>query len=158
MITQSRQGAKCSKEILSDSHWDFKGTRPWTLAILGKVGVTKRPLASRRSQYTVGMCETRGDVSRRRFGRAALLGAALPAVSAAPQQQAGAGLSDAENAEVEARYDNAMRQYGSRLSEEQRQRIRRVLNANERMMSNIREFPLDNGDTPATVLKLEGGK
>ena len=104
------------------------------------------------------MSETRGDISRRKFGRAALLGAALPAVSAAPQQPATAGLSDAENAEVEARYNNAIRQYGDRLSDEQRQRIRRILAANERMMSHIREFPLDNGDTPATVLKLEGGK
>ena len=59
---------------------------------------------------------------------------------------------------MEARYNNAVRQYGDRLSEEQRQRIRRILAANQRMMSHIREFPLDNGDTPATDLKLEGGK
>jgi hypothetical protein len=59
---------------------------------------------------------------------------------------------------VEARYNNTIRQYGDRLNEEQRQRIRRVLTTNERMMSHIREFPLDNGDTPATVLKIEGGK
>jgi hypothetical protein len=104
------------------------------------------------------MSETKGYISRRRFGRAALLGAALPSVSAAPQQPAGPGLSDAESAEVEARYNNAIRQYGDRLSEEQRQRIRRILATNERMMSHIREFPLDNGDTPATILKLEGGK
>jgi hypothetical protein len=104
------------------------------------------------------MGETKHAISRRKFGRAALLGAALPAVSAPPQQQTGAGLSDAENAQVEARYNNAIRQYGDRLSEEQRQRIRRILATNERMMSHIREFPLDNSDTPATVLKLEGGK
>jgi hypothetical protein len=104
------------------------------------------------------MSEMRRDISRRKFGHAALLGAALPAVSAAPQQPAGSGLSDAENAEVEARYNNAIRQYGDRLSGEQRQRIRRILATNERMMSHIREFPLDNGDTPATVLKLEGAK
>jgi hypothetical protein len=104
------------------------------------------------------MSETRGDISRRKFGRTALLGAALPAVSAAPQQPATAGLTDAENAEVETRYNNAMRQYGDRLSEDQRQHIRRILVTNERMMSHIREFPLDNGDTPATVLKLEGAK
>jgi hypothetical protein len=110
-------------------------------------------------QYTVGMSETRRAISRRKFGSAALLSAALPTVSAAPQQQqADATLSPAENSEVEARYNNAIRQYGDRLSEEQRQRIRRILTTNERMMSHIREFPLDNGDTPATVLKLEGSK
>jgi hypothetical protein len=115
-------------------------------------------VAPGRWQYTVGMSETKHAISRRKFSRAALLGAALPTVSAAPQQPAGAGLSDAENAEVEARYNNAIRQYGDRLSEEQRQRIRRILATNERMMSHIREYPLGNGDTPATVLKLEGGK
>jgi hypothetical protein len=104
------------------------------------------------------MSETGRDISRRKFGRAALLGAALPAVPAAPQQPAGPGISDADNAEVDARYNNAIRQYGDRLTEEQRQRIRRILAANQRMMSHIREFPLDNGDTPATVLKLEGAK
>lgn len=104
------------------------------------------------------MNETKRPISRRNFGRAALVGAALPAVGAAPQQPADAALSAGENAEVEARYSNAIRQYGERLSEEQRQRIRRILSANERMMSHIREFPLDNGDTPATVLKLEGSK
>jgi hypothetical protein len=115
-------------------------------------------LAPGRWQYTVEMSETKRAISRRKFGHAAILGAALPAVSAAPQQPAGAGLSAAENAEVEARYNNVIRQYGDRLSEEQRQRIRRILTANQRMMSHIREFPLDNGDTPATVLKLEGAK
>jgi hypothetical protein len=104
------------------------------------------------------MSETKRAISRRKFASAAIMGAALPAVSGAPQQPAGAGLSEAENAEVEARYNNVIRQYGDRLSEEQRQRIRRILTANERMMSHIREFPLVNGDTPATVLKLEGAK
>jgi hypothetical protein len=104
------------------------------------------------------MSESRRDISRRKFGRAALVGAALPAVSAAPQQPGAAVLSDAENAEVDARYNNAMRQYGDRLSEGQRQHIHCILVTNERMMSHIREFPLDNGDTPATVLKLEEGK
>jgi hypothetical protein len=104
------------------------------------------------------MSETRRPISRRKFGSAALLGAALPAIASAPPQQAGEPLSSADEADVEARYNNAIRQYGDRLSEEQRQRIRRILTANERMMSHIREFPLDNGDTPATVLKLEGSK
>jgi hypothetical protein len=67
-------------------------------------------------------------------------------------------MSEGENAEVEARYTEAMRKYGARLSEEQKQRIRGILTTNERMMSRIREFPLDNGDTPATVLKLAGVK
>ncbi len=100
----------------------------------------------------------KNSISRRRFAtRAALAGALLPAAAEAQQRQ-GAPLSEPESAEVEARYTEAMRKYGSRLSEEQKQRIRTILTANERMMSRIREFPLENGDTPATVLKLAGVK
>lgn len=91
-----------------------------------------------------------------RFGvRAALTGGLLPALAQA-QQGRGAPLNPTESAEVEARYNEAMRKYGSRLTDEQKQRIRGILTANERMMSRIREFPLDNGDAPATVLKLAG--
>jgi hypothetical protein len=98
------------------------------------------------------------SISRRRFGvRAALASGLLPA-SAQAQQRQGLPLNETENAEVEARYNEALRKYGARLTEEQKQRIRQVLTANERMMSRIREFPLDNGDTPATVLKLAGAK
>jgi hypothetical protein len=98
------------------------------------------------------------SISRRRFGvRAVLAGGMLPAVAQVQQRQ-GPPLNETENAEVEARYKEAMRKYGARLTEEQKQRIHQVLTANERMMSRIREFPLDNGDTPATVLKLAGAK
>jgi len=105
------------------------------------------------------MDETNRAISRRTFGRAALVSAAIPALPAAPQRDTGEALTEPQNSEVEARYNNVIRQYGSRLNEEQRQHIRRVLTANERMLSHIREFPLDNGDPMATVLKLaEGGK
>jgi hypothetical protein len=103
------------------------------------------------------MTKSDNPISRRRFGaKAALAGGLLPAVTQAQRQ--GAPLAAPESAEVEARYNESMRKYGSRLSEEQKQRIRGILTTNERMMSHIREFPLDNGDTPATVLKLAGAK
>ena len=88
--------------------------------------------------------------------RAALAGGLLPAVSQAQRFQ-GPPLSDAESAEVEARYNEAMRKYGSRLTDAQKQRIRGILATNERMMHSIREFPLANGDTPASTLKLAEG-
>ena len=104
------------------------------------------------------MSKSGNSISRRRFGvRAALAGGLLPAAAAA-QGRGGPALTDAENGEVEARYAEAIRRYGSRLTDEQKQRIRSILTANERMMERIREFPLDNGDTPATVLKLAGVK
>lgn len=104
------------------------------------------------------MRQSKDGISRRRFGqRAALLGGLLPAAQA--QRQQGPPLSEGETAEVEARYQESIRRYGARMSDEQKQRIRQILTANERMMAHIREFPLDNGDTPASVLRLErGGK
>jgi hypothetical protein len=56
--------------------------------------------------------------------------------------------------EVEAWFNETVGRYGDRLSDEQRSRIRRVLIQNQRMLAPIRNFPLDNGDTPATSLKL----
>jgi hypothetical protein len=104
------------------------------------------------------MSQSKPGISRRRFGqRAALLGGLLPTASQAQRQQ-GPPMSDAENGEVEARYQEAMRRYGSRMNDEQKQRIRTILSTNERMMRSIREFPLDNGDAPATTLKLAGGE
>jgi hypothetical protein len=102
------------------------------------------------------MRPSKGGISRRGFGqRAAILSGLLPAAAQAQRQQ-GPPLSDAESAEVEARYQEAMRRYGARMTDEQKQRIRGILATNERMLASIREFPLDNGDTPATVLKLAG--
>ena len=103
------------------------------------------------------MTRTRSPISRRRFGVSAALAGGLFSTTAQGQRQ-GAQLSQPETAEVDARYNEVMRKYGSRLSDDQKQRIRGILTANERMMSHIREFPLDNGDTPATVLKLAGAK
>jgi len=103
------------------------------------------------------MSQSKTGISRRRFGkRAALLTGLMPAAAQA-QRQPGPPLPAPEKGEVEARYQEAMRRYGSRLSDAQKQRIHGVLTANERMLSHIREFPLDNGDTPATVLKLAEG-
>lgn len=97
-------------------------------------------------------------ISRRGFGaRVALAGAILPAAAPAQQRQ-GPPLSEAENAEIEARYNEAVRKYGTRLNDSQKQRIRGILTQNERMMERIREYPLENGDSPASVLKLAGAK
>lgn len=91
------------------------------------------------------------NFSRRRFARraAALTGAAAVStsvVSAAPDAIA----SD----EVEARLANIVRQYGSRLSPEQVQHLRKILVENERMLAAVRSFSIENGDPPASVLKI----
>ncbi len=101
-------------------------------------------------------------ISRRRFAAHAALTTALIPAAAVPeaqaQQRGGPPLSDAESGEVDARYAESMRKYGARLDDAQKQRIRGILTTNERMMSRIREFPLDNGDSPASTLKLAEGK
>jgi hypothetical protein len=109
-------------------------------------------------------------ISRRDFGRRAGMGAAIAVSSATllgcntasvreakpgdkTPDQAG-GLTADQTQEVEARLANVIRKYGNRLSEEQRQHLRRILTYNERMLVSIRTFPLQNGDPPASVLKI----
>lgn len=81
--------------------------------------------------------------------------AAKPAASTASSPPAvEAGLSQSEQAEVESRYQNLIRVWGERLSDEQHERVHRVLVANARMMQPMRAFQLENGDPPAEVLRV----
>jgi len=110
-------------------------------------------------------------ISRRDFGLRAGLAAAIAVSSssllgcnAASVREAkpgdktpdkgGGGLTADQAQEVEARLANVIRKYGNRLSEEQRQHLRRILTYNERMLVAIRAFSLQNGDPPASVLKI----
>jgi hypothetical protein len=110
-------------------------------------------------------------LSRRDFGRRAVIGAAvtlssfaLLARNIASVQESKPGekspdkssrsLTPDQAQEVEARLANIVRKYGNRLSEEQRQHLRRILTYNERMLASIRTFSLQNGDPPASVLKI----
>lgn len=116
-------------------------------------------------------------VSRRRFGRNA---AALAALVVSPasllaaggdrgdggparaelQSQATSGdysklgISPEQAAEVEAKLANIVRKFGNRLSAEQREHLRRILAYNERMLAGVRAFALQNGDPPASVLRV----
>ena len=106
-------------------------------------------------------------VSRRDFGRGAVLAlasaAAVPAgilssgeAAAQPAQQAQApgDLSPELLAEIEAKMQNILRRWGDRLSEDQRTRLRSTVTRHVRMLETIRAYPLENGDCPASVLKL----
>jgi len=111
-----------------------------------------------------------GRISRRRFGRSAATAAVLslsPRVLAAgpgdPRQGLGAeakaqeaslGLTPEQAEEVEAKLANITRKYGSRLTEAQRNHLRRILAYNQRMLAGVRAVSLRNGDTPATVFKV----
>ncbi len=65
-----------------------------------------------------------------------------------------AGLTPQQTADVDAKLANIVRQYGNRLTGEQREHLRRILTYNEKMLASIRAFPLENGDPPASVLKI----
>lgn len=95
-------------------------------------------------------------VSRRKFGMGAVAAtfAAGGKMAAGTPQAEPPDVTPEQAAEVEARLGEAVRRYGDRLSDAQRQRLRRVLTQNARMLSIIRSFPLENGDTPATTVKL----
>jgi hypothetical protein len=116
------------------------------------------------------------SADRRRFtlGAAATAAAALispaealnqaaakpPETAQEKLQAAMAKLSPAAQAEVEAKLASILRKYGSRLSDEQKLDIRRVLAETQEGLEKMRAFPLDNSDQPATVFHLEaqGGR
>ena len=102
-------------------------------------------------------------ISRRRFGQQAAL-AATAVLAPAPSFSAAhdfggkatndSGLAPEQSQEVEARLANIVRKYGDRLTQEQRHHLRRILTYNEKMLASVRAFPLQNGDSPADVLKV----
>lgn len=109
-------------------------------------------------------------ISRRQFSRKAAVAAAAtftaPALLAttAPTTEAARpqekkpepleGLTPEQTAEVDARLANILRKYGSRFNDDQKTRLRRILAQQERMMAPVRAFSLQNGDPPASVLRL----
>jgi hypothetical protein len=102
-------------------------------------------------------------ISRRRFGQHAALAAALslsPAQLLAllhhsrRQSHENVELTPEQMENVEAKLDNIIRKYGSRVSQDQRRHLRRILIYNERMLASVRSFALQNGDPPAGVLKI----
>jgi hypothetical protein len=102
-----------------------------------------------------GKCssESGPGLSRRQFGQQAAwagLGAALAVRPAAAQNED----SHQNGGDNEARYQAIIRRYGKRLSEEQRKRLRKILDYNEKLLAPVRTFPLDNGQPAATVLKF----
>jgi hypothetical protein len=47
-----------------------------------------------------------------------------------------------------------MTRWGSRLSDDQKTRMRTIITRHVRMLETVRAYPLENGDSPASVLKL----
>ena len=102
-------------------------------------------------------------VTRRQFAGtlgSVLLGGALPALPATSFQgtQEGLGsrphlIEDADWQELQARYRNVIRVYGSRLSGAQRHSLGQVLTTNQRMLASIRAFIVQNQDVSACTFR-----
>lgn len=101
-------------------------------------------------------------LSRRGFCRHAVVVATTVALGA-PVDVASEDLHPLPNAsqtaseqdrEADAKLANIIRKFGARLSNDQRQYLRRILVYNENMLASVRAFPLQNDDAPASVLKI----
>lgn len=119
-------------------------------------------------------------ISRRKFGLEAAIGAAAaatlslspprlptarrdldnisPAIPPSEQESTAAKLTPEQSRDVEAKLANIIRNYGERLSEEQRKHLRKILAYNQTLLAPIRAFSLHNGDPPVIPLKLSSGK
>lgn len=112
------------------------------------------------------------EVSRREFGRRVaftVAGSALAATSVSAsteaiagvlpvsirlQEQAESSLPAEAQAEVEAKLQHVLAQYGHLLSDEQKKLMRRTVTSHVRMLEAIRPIPVGNSDAPATILQL----
>ena len=108
------------------------------------------------------------QVSRRRFGKDLAMATAFSfsraglfssprsssQITNAEAQGHDADGGSVQNAEVEAKLANIVRKYGSRLSQDERVHLRKILVYNEKMLASVRAFSLENGDSPATVFKV----
>ena len=101
-------------------------------------------------------------VSRRSFGKttAMAMGSSLLLSHGAKGEQNAAPSSAPQSAkdEVELKLHNVVAKWGDRLSEAQRGRVRKILQYHVRMLESVRKFPVANGDSPASVLKLMMGE
>ena len=102
-------------------------------------------------------------ISRRSFAQHAAIAAALslsPAHLLAGSHDLHGRPRDAvdltteQTQDVEAKLANIVRKFGDRLSDQQRQHLRRILGYNEKMLASVRAFSLQNGDPPASVLRI----
>lgn len=105
-------------------------------------------------------------LSRRDFARRAAIAAATAAavpgkILAAPAAGgSGSGAKQEKKAavesqaEIESKIQAIFRQYGDRLSDEQKTDIRRLVREGQKPLEAMRAFPLGNADQPGNVLKL----
>lgn len=100
------------------------------------------------------MSTSKSKLTRRALISSAATGLALTVTEFAQENPPQDALPPADQTAVDAKYANVIRKYGDRLDDAQRTRVRRTLVQHQRMLMRVRDFPLDNGDAPATGLRL----
>jgi hypothetical protein len=90
-------------------------------------------------------------LSRRAFG-------SLIAASALVRARATEAAEAAPNAEVEARIQWIFTKYGSRLNDEQRADIRRIITSGQQGIDAMRAFPLGNEVGPPVPFRVYSGR
>jgi hypothetical protein len=99
-------------------------------------------------------------LSRRDFGRGALLTTAAAAVpdrssaKAAVLSQSADSPSAQLSPEAEAHFRAIINKHGSRLSEEQRADVKRLLGSAQKTSDALRGFALENSDEPANIFRI----
>jgi hypothetical protein len=93
-----------------------------------------------------------GNGSRREFAQKIVVAgaAAVFGISDPPMVATDTSTRD----EAASHFQRILQKYGDRLSNEQETRLRKILAYNEKMMEAIRNFPLENGQPTASVLKF----
>lgn len=64
------------------------------------------------------------------------------------------GLTTKQVADVDAKLANILRKHPNRFSDAQKKRLRRILAQQERLLAPVRAFHVENGDSPASVLRV----
>lgn len=120
----------------------------------GSAGITRRTFARNAALAAATIAVLPADAFPQAAPPSPAPRAPSPAESNAPPK-----LSAASLAEVEARVQGVMRQFGARLSDAQKAEVRRLITLGQKSVEDLRAYPLDISDEPATILKLRrGGK
>ena len=93
-------------------------------------------------------------ISRRGLVLGTAAAALSPAALESQDNPVPGPLPPADQAAVDAKYANVIRKYRDRLSEAQQTRAKEILVRHQRMLMRVRDFSLENGDAPATSLRL----
>jgi hypothetical protein len=102
------------------------------------------------------------NISRRDFSRVMALTAASAALPLTPGAAAGGAAPGQEakpealklSPEAESQVQTLMSKYGTRLTEEQKADVRRLIGQAQKTSETMRAFPLSNSDEPATIFRV----